>query len=89
MKHLCLCSIKVLLAKICPVRLYRIKQLAYDLCNPVEVPFAGRSSFVPNEADSYLRAIYGDYMQIPPVEKQERNCYLKFDLGENRRKGGN
>ena len=59
------------------------------LCNPVEVDFEGRKSFVPNEADKYLRAIYGDYMQIPPVEKQERNCYLKFDLGESRRKGGN
>lgn len=59
------------------------------LCNPVEVEFEGRKSFVPNEADRYLREIYGDYMQIPPVEKQERNCYLKFDLGERRRKGGN
>jgi lipopolysaccharide cholinephosphotransferase len=56
------------------------------LCQPVEVPFEGRTSFVPNEADSYLRAIYGDYMQIPPVEKQERNCYLKFDLGNRRGK---
>jgi lipopolysaccharide cholinephosphotransferase len=56
------------------------------LCQPVEVTFEGRKSFVPNEADSYLRAIYGDYMQIPPVEKQERNCYLNFDLGERRRK---
>jgi lipopolysaccharide cholinephosphotransferase len=58
------------------------------LCSPVEVDFEGRKSFVPHEADRYLRAIYGDYMQIPPVEKQERNCYLKFDLGEGRRKGG-
>ena len=57
------------------------------LCRPVAVPFEGRTSFVPSEADSYLRAIYGDYMQIPPVEKQERNCYLKFDLGNRRRKG--
>jgi lipopolysaccharide cholinephosphotransferase len=56
------------------------------LCQPVEVTFEGRKSFVPNEADSYLRAIYGDYMQIPPTEKQERNCYLNFDLGERRRK---
>lgn len=56
------------------------------LCQPVEVSFEGRTSFVPNEADGYLRAIYGDYMQIPPVEKQERNCYLKFDLGNRRGK---
>lgn len=59
------------------------------LCQPVEVPFAGRTCFVPSQADAYLRAIYGDYMQIPPVEKQERNCYLKFDLGERQRKEEN
>ena len=59
------------------------------LCQPVQIPFAGRTSFVPNQADSYLRAIYGDYMQIPPVEKQERNCYLSFDLGDRQRKEEN
>ena len=58
------------------------------LCSPVEVDFEGRKSFVPHEADRYLRAIYGDYMQIPPVEKQERNCYLKYDLGDHYGKDG-
>ena len=58
------------------------------LCNPVEVEFEGRKSYVPNEADGYLRAIYGDYMQIPPLEKQERNCYLKYDLGNRYGKDG-
>lgn len=52
------------------------------LCDTKEVSFAGRTCRVPKEADAYLRDIYGDYMQIPPVEKQERNCYLTYDLGE-------
>lgn len=52
------------------------------LCETAEVQFDGRKCFVPKEADAYLRDIYGDYMQIPPVEKQERNCYLTYDLGD-------
>lgn len=56
------------------------------LCETREVPFEGRMCPVPKEADSYLREIYGDYMQIPPVEKQERNCYLTYDPGNRRRK---
>lgn len=47
-----------------------------------EVMLDGRRCYVPKDADGYLREIYGDYMQIPPVEKQERNCYLTYDLGE-------
>ena len=51
------------------------------LCETKDVPFAGRMCPVPKEVDVYLRDIYGDYMQIPPVEKQERNCYLTYDPG--------
>lgn len=47
-----------------------------------EVLLDGRKCYVPKDADGYLREIYGDYMQIPPVEKQERNCYLTYDLGD-------
>ena len=50
------------------------------LCNVKPISFDGRTCFVPSDADQYLRPIYGDYMQIPPPEKQERNCYLEFDL---------
>jgi lipopolysaccharide cholinephosphotransferase len=51
-----------------------------------EIDFAGRTCFVPKAADRYLREIYGDYMQLPPVEKQERNCYLAYDLGDRQNK---
>ena len=50
------------------------------LCRIAPISFEGRMCYVPADADSYLRPIYGDYMQIPPAEKQERNCYLEFDL---------
>lgn len=49
-----------------------------------EVLLDGRKCYVPQDADGYLREIYGDYMQIPPVEKQERNCYLTYDIGDER-----
>ena len=52
------------------------------LCDVVPICFEGRNCFVPRDADGYLRPIYGDYMQLPPPEKQERNSYLEFDLGK-------
>ncbi len=57
------------------------------LLDTVEVDFAGRKCHVPRDADRYLRPIYGDYMQLPPPEKQERNCYLEYDLGNRQKRG--
>ena len=37
---------------------------------PREIQFEGHTFFAPKDADSYLRQIYGDYMQIPPAEKR-------------------
>ncbi len=36
----------------------------------VPFPFEGFTVFLPSGYDNYLRQIYGDYMQLPPVEKQ-------------------
>lgn len=35
-----------------------------------EAPFEEENFFVPNNSDAVLKQIYGDYMQIPPKEKQ-------------------
>lgn len=48
---------------------------------PRQVRFEDRICYVPAQVESYLTGIYGDYMQIPPKEKQERNRYLAYDLG--------
>lgn len=61
-------------------------QLRETLCDVREITFSGRTCFIPKAADHYLREIYGDYMQLPAVEKQERNCYLAYDLGERQNK---
>ncbi len=57
------------------------------LCEYAEVDFEGRTCLIPKDADAYLRPIYGDYMQIPPIEKQERNCYLEYDPGSRKKRG--
>ena len=51
------------------------------LLNGRKVVYEGRELFVPGNTDHYLRKHYGDYMKIPPKEKQLRSKYLEFDLG--------
>ena len=34
------------------------------------VPFENTTIFVPDNCDAYLKSVYGDYMQLPPEEKQ-------------------
>ncbi|MBQ0000554.1 MAG: LicD family protein [Clostridiales bacterium] len=45
--------------------------------------FESHSFLIPRDADAYLTQLYGDYMTIPPVEKQERHFYVRIDLGQN------
>ena len=40
---------------------------------PIKKSFEGIESFIPNDYDKYLSALYGDYMQIPPPEKREKH----------------
>lgn len=48
---------------------------------PVQGEFEGRLVLLPNKYDSLLTNLYGDYMQIPPIENRESHFYTKFDLG--------
>jgi len=48
----------------------------------IELPFADMTIVVPRDYDGYLRCLYGDYMQLPPVEKrvsEHNHLYLDFD----------
>lgn len=40
------------------------------LGGPVDIVFEGRTFWGPAEPDSVLETIYGDYMRLPPVDKQ-------------------
>lgn len=58
--------------------------LRENLCETVEFEFEGRTMNLPRGYDSYLRGIYGDYMEIPPEDKRVRDVYLEFDPGPYR-----
>ena len=49
---------------------------------PVNLSFEGKEYSAPNRYDDLLRAQYGDYMQLPPVEKRVTHNPLRinFDL---------
>ena len=40
---------------------------------PVLMPFAGREYYAPERLSDYLTHIYGDYMQLPPIEAREES----------------
>ena len=43
-----------------------------DIFPVKEIAFEDKFFYAPNNVDSYLRKIYGDYMVIPPEEKREQ-----------------
>ncbi len=45
---------------------------------PAEAEFEGRSVFVPNNVDQFLKDMYGDYMWIPPENQRERHFVVKI-----------
>ncbi len=40
---------------------------------PIKMKFGDREMYVPEDYDSYLRHVYGDYMKLPPKEEQVAN----------------
>lgn len=42
--------------------------------------FEGKEALMPHNYKQYLKNLYGDYMQVPPVEKRERHfiCDISF-----------
>ena len=44
------------------------------------VPFEQYTWPISDDVESYLRQLYGDYMQIPPPEKRERHMLLELKL---------
>ena len=50
-----------------------------------ELPFAGKKYSCMHD-DTFLKNIYGDYMEIPPKEKRKSHKPLKIDFGGNNEK---
>lgn len=49
-----------------------------------EAEFEGVKVYIPNQFDPYLRNLYHDYMQLPPVEKRERHFIVEFQLPDEK-----
>lgn len=46
----------------------------------VEHPFEDTTVTIPRDYDAYLRLLYGDYMQLPPVEKRVSHPHYYVNL---------
>ncbi|MBR1786011.1 MAG: LicD family protein [Paludibacteraceae bacterium] len=46
----------------------------------IEAEFEGIKVYIPNGYDLYLKNLYHNYMQLPPVEKRERHFIINFQL---------
>lgn len=53
-----------------------------DAVFPVDrLDFNGIQVAFPNQNDKFLRMLYGDYMQLPPVEKRKNHYPARLDFG--------
>lgn len=43
----------------------------------IMMDFEGHSFYAPQNYDDYLRTYYGDYMELPPVEKRQSHHFYK------------
>lgn len=48
----------------------------------IKVPFGRLSLPAPMNYDQVLRAYYGDYMQLPPIEKRRTHSYEAYMIGD-------
>ena len=53
-----------------------------DVYFPAEyAEFCGKRVKVFHDEDAYLKLMYGDYMEVPPIEKRERHFLSEIDFG--------
>ena len=54
--------------------------LPKSVYKPIELSFEGHMFIAPEGYDEWLKAFFGDYMKLPPLDKQkphEGNCFYK------------
>lgn len=57
-------------------------RISKDQFEVISVKFEGKEVYAPKKPDTLLRQIYGNYMEIPPVEKRVNHCPLFLDFGD-------
>ncbi len=53
-----------------------------DLFPTNKMSFDGREFPAPHDADAFLRALYGDYMQLPPEDERAASPAVILDFGD-------
>lgn len=51
------------------------------------VKFEDTKIYLHHDYDTYLKGMYGNYMEIPPVEKREKHLCLELDFEKARSMG--
>ncbi len=49
---------------------------------PIDVPFESIQLMAPNNLEGFLTFYFGDYMQLPPIEKRSSKHFTKVDYGK-------
>lgn len=70
-----LCPLEVTMAD----HAYISKQEMYPL---QRMRFEGVEVLMPNQYDTYLKRLFGDYMTLPPQEKRVNHCPYMLDFGK-------
>ena len=47
-----------------------------------KLPFEHLTLNFPNKLEDMLTSVYGDYMQLPPVEKRKNHFPYRLELGD-------
>lgn len=47
---------------------------------PKVAEFEGIKAYIPREVDVYLKDLFGNYMDIPPVEQREKHFYTRIEF---------
>ena len=65
---------------------YRKVIYDYNIVFPAKkIKFEGKEYSIFNDVDKYLTQVYGNYMELPPKDKQvaHKPIYLDFNHGDN------
>ena len=84
-------SLFLICVKFCPVSAFlgssRERMPAEVFRGAVGVTFEGEEYPAPIGWDTYLKGLYGDYMQLPPEDKRESDHHFQaYILSEEERK---
>ena len=57
--------------------------LRCEAFEPKEIEFEDKKFLIFADPKGYLKALYGNYSELPPENRRERHAILELDLGEN------